>query len=104
MQDTKTINLEKSLIVGTKDDGSFNEITKITFREPTAGDLRGLSLKSLLADTRADDWMTLLSRVSFPSVSKEVLSMMNIKDFTNCVAAIMEILGDEKKPEDIQKN
>lgn len=89
---------DKAMIVGTKEDGSVNEITKVTLREPTAGDLRGLSLTKLFSDMRVDDWSILLSRITSPSINEGFINLMSIKDYSKLTEAVaMLIEGETEK-------
>ena len=100
----KEIILKNPATLGTKEDGTTLETTKIILREPTAGDLRGLSLKSLVVDSKSDDWIVLLSRISQPALPVASINIMGMKDFSRMIAGALEILGeDETVEEGIQK-
>ena len=99
----KEITLKDPVVLGQTESGASNETTKITLREPTAGDLRGLSLKSLIADSKSDEWVILLSRITAPALPVASINLMNMKDFSRLIAGALEILGeDETEQEDIQ--
>ena len=102
----KEIILKNAVVLGTKEDGTILEVNTIILREPTAGDLRGLSLKSLVVDSKSDDWVVLLSRISQPALPVASINMMGMKDFSKLIAGALEILGEDEtveQEEDIQK-
>ena len=100
----KEVILRNPAILGQTEGWANNETKRITLREPTAGDLRGLSLKSLVVDSKSDDWVVLLSRISSPAIPIASINLMSMKDFSKLIAGALEMLGeDEKQEEDTQK-
>lgn len=100
----KEITLKNPVIIGQTENGNTKETTKISLREPTAGDLRGLSLKSLVVDTKGDDWIVLLSRISVPSIPIASINLISMKDFSNLIAGALEMLGEEEETEEATQN
>ena len=98
----KEIKLKNPVVLGQSESGLANETYNITLREPTAGDLRGLSLKSLIVDSKSDDWVILLSRISAPLLPIASINMMSMKDFSALIAGALEMLGEEQDKEVIQ--
>jgi hypothetical protein len=99
----KEITLKSPVILCTKEDGATSETNKISLREPTAGDLRGLSLKTLLSDNTTNDWVIFLNRISSPKIPLASFDIMTASDFVSLVFAVTQILNgveEETKKED----
>ncbi len=74
------IVLKKELAIGKNEDGSSKVISELALREPTAGDLRGLSFKKL-GELDVDTLTALISRTSRPSLSPALVSSMGLAVF-----------------------
>ena len=73
----KTITLDVPLKRGAQ------EITTLVLRRPTTGALRGVSITSVLQmDTGAI--MTVLPRISTPTLTKQDVEKMDVADLTEC--------------------
>ncbi|MDR2008098.1 MAG: phage tail assembly protein [Alphaproteobacteria bacterium] len=99
----KEIILKTPIILGTKEDGSISETSKVILREPTAGDLRGLSLKSLVVDSNSSDWIILLTRISQPNLSSAAINIMPMRDFSKLIAGVLEMLGEDEGADTLNK-
>ena len=97
----KEIILQKPVILGVDQIGNTTETTKVTLREPTAGDLRGLSLRSLVVDSKSDDWIVLLSRISTPALPIAAINLIGMKDFSRLIAASLEMLGEDIQEQEV---
>ena len=58
-------------------------ITELQLRKPTAGELRGLSLSALL-NIDASAVLTLLPRITTPSLTPDEAQRLDIADLTAC--------------------
>ncbi|XWO13517.1 phage tail assembly protein [Candidatus Hepatincola sp. Pdp] len=70
------------------------EIQELHFREPVAGDLKGVSLRSLGEDTKADDLLKIAGNIVEPKLPIGVLESIPIKDFIAITNVIAEYLGN----------
>ncbi len=96
-----TYKFANPLIIGLNDDGNFKYLNSVSFREPTAGDLRGLSLMKIF-ESDVDSWLILLSRITLPRINMEFLNKMSLTDTPNIIAKILGLLGNEARVEDTQ--
>lgn len=84
----KTIKLSKTITFQGK------EIEELSLREPVAGDLKGVSLRSLGEDTKADDLLKIACNIVEPKLPIGVLESLPIKDFIAITNVIAEYLGN----------
>jgi len=70
------------------------EIQELHFREPLAGDLKGVSLRSLGEDTKADDLLKIACNIVEPKLPIGVIESIPIKDFIAITNIIAEYLGN----------
>ncbi len=68
-----TITLETPLKRGD------TEITTVTFRKPSSGELRGLSLTAVL-EMEVDSLIKLLPRITTPSLAEHEVSQLDVAD------------------------
>ncbi len=87
------------IVAGVNSDGSMKYLSEVSFREPTAGDLRGLSLVKIF-ESDVDSWLILLSRITTPMIHKEFLDKMSLSDTPNIIAKVLGLLGNGSMVED----
>ncbi len=92
MENKLIVKLNKKLTVGKNEDGSYKEIEELSFRDITAGDIRGLSIKELLVDLKSDAWLVLLPRICEQNINASAFATLNVLDFTNIIAKVAEQL------------
>ncbi|MFL1781177.1 Phage tail protein E [Candidatus Hepatincolaceae symbiont of Richtersius coronifer] len=100
----KEITLKSPVMMGVKEDGTVNELKTFKLREPTAGDLRGISLKNLVAENKGDEWITLLSRITIPQIPVSSLNIIPFRDFASLMLGATELLGEEQGAQEIDKS
>lgn len=81
------IELKKAIIRGDK------EIKSVELREPNAGEMRGLRLNDLL-NADVDAVMTMLPRITSPSLQKHEINELNPVDLANLSGEIMSFFID----------
>ncbi len=86
------VDLKQDLVIGKNEDGSYKEIEELSFRDITAGDIRGLSIKELLVDLKSDAWLVLLPRICEQNINASAFAALNVLDFTNIIAKVAEQL------------
>ena len=69
------------------------QITEVVLREPTAGDLRGLSLHSVLT-LETDAIAELVPRISTPNLIKSEIMQLRIADLVELGSALARFLSD----------
>lgn len=74
--DHRIVNLEYP--IQRKD----STISTITLNKPTVGTLRGLSLQSI-SEFQVDSIVTLLTRITTPTLNKVEIENMEVSDFAN---------------------
>lgn len=70
------------------------EMQELYLREPLAGDLKGVSLRSLGEDTKAEDLLKIACNILEPKLPMGVLETIPIKDFVSITNVIAEYLGN----------
>jgi hypothetical protein len=93
-KDRQTVVLSSGLIRGG------NTITEVQVRTPLAGELRQLSLQSL-ANLEVDELITLLPRITSPTLTTQELSGLLPSDLLAMGLKVVAFLSGEKK-EDTQ--
>lgn len=87
-----TYNLKKPIIIGRDAESKeLKYIEEIKFREPTAGDLRGLSLVKVF-ESDMDSWNILLSRICEPKINPELLKNLGLKDMCELIGKVLNFL------------
>jgi hypothetical protein len=87
--------LIEPLVIG-REGGEFKHLDKIEFREPTAGDLRGLTLTKVF-ESDIDSWLILLSRITTPKISTQFLERMNAADMSMLINKAVSFLARKVK-------
>ncbi|NLY33925.1 MAG: phage tail assembly protein [Alcaligenaceae bacterium] len=72
---TKTVTLDQPIVRGN------STITTLTIRKPTAGELRGVKLMDL-ANMDVSALVTVLPRITIPSILKQEVEKMDPADLT----------------------
>ena len=85
MSTTKTITLDTPIKRGE------TEITSIEIRKPGAGELRGISLRSLM-NFETDAIMSVLPRITAPSLTAHEVQMMDPADLLDAGSEIATFL------------
>lgn len=85
----KPIRLEKPIKRGTDEDAI--EIKELTLRKPASGELRGIVLSDLLR-MEAGSVMTVLPRISQPTLSPHEVAALDPADLMACAAEIAGFL------------
>lgn len=70
------------------------EMQELYVREPLAGDLKGVSLRSLGEDTKVDDLLKIAANIVEPKLPIGILESLPIKDFVAITNLIAEYLGN----------
>lgn len=88
-----TINLKVPLKRGDTD------VTEITLREPTAGNLRGVHISDLYLG-KVDALIVVIPRISEPKITEEEMRRMNVRDLASMAGKVSDFfLSEEEKAE-----
>lgn len=89
------------LVIGAESTGEFKYLNEVSFREPTSGDLRGLTLVKIF-ESDVDSWLILLNRITTPNIPLEFLKRMNLTDMSNFIAKVLDFLPSRAKATNTQ--
>lgn len=81
--DPNTVNLDEPIVRG----GGKQVIASITFRRPSSGELRGLTLNAL-ANLDVESLQKLIPRISSPMVTRKEAEDMDPADLLQCGGVI----------------
>tara|TARA_R110002012_G_scaffold321621_2_gene550171 strand:- start:11398 stop:11748 length:351 start_codon:yes stop_codon:yes gene_type:complete len=87
-----TVTLDTPLMRGK------TEVTEIQFRKPNAGELRGVSLTDLL-QMQTDALVTVIPRISLPSLTATEVRTMDVADLVQCGGEIISFLLPKRAKE-----
>lgn len=87
-----TYKLKTHIVIGRDaETQDLKYLEEIKFREPTAGDLRGLSLMKVF-ESDMDSWTILLSRICEPKINPELLKNLGLKDICELIGKVLNFL------------
>lgn len=86
---TTTVELDTPIVRGE------TEISELTLRKPTAGELRGVNLADVL-QMQTDALMTLIPRLSNPSLTAPEVRQMDPADLVQCGGEIAGFLVSKR--------
>ena len=84
-RDPNTVTLDTPIKRGT------SEITEVTLRKPSAGELRGVSLAELL-QMKVDALQTVLPRITNPILHKQDMATLDPADLVNMGTVVVGFL------------
>ena len=88
----ETVNLVNPVTIAGR------EVTEITLREPTGGDLRGLKLTDVLTGSSVA-LTRLIPRISTPALTEGQIGAMAFRDVTALFGGVMRFLNDSVETE-----
>lgn len=86
--DDTTVTLSKPVKIDGKD------VTKITVREPSAGEMRGLSLTPVLQGSTTA-MIKLLPRITAPPLSEAQVTALPMRDLSQLYGKVVGFISDE---------
>lgn len=86
-----TLSTEKTIILDTPIARGKEEITSVTVRKPQAGALRGTRLQALM-DMDVNAMMTVLPRVTTPSLTAQEINEMDPADLVSLSVEVVTFL------------
>ncbi len=89
-----TIELDHPVIRGE------TEIRTVQIRKPKAGDLRGLSLSDLF-DMKTDTVLTVIPRVSIPTLTTHEASQLEVSDLFKFSVRLVAVLLPEESQQEV---
>lgn len=76
-------------------------ITSVVLRKPSAGELRGLTLKDV-GEIKFDTMIKLLPRITSPALTEPECAAMDLADFTNLATEVAGFLLSKAQRQDFQ--
>ena len=94
-RDPNTVTLDTPIKRGN------SEITEVTLRKPSAGELRGVSLAELL-QMKVDALQTVLPRITNPILHKQDMATLDPADLVNMGTVVVGFLLTKEQKADFQ--
>ena len=108
-QDSQNVNDKAADVADTKDPNTVQldtpikraggNITHITLRKPTAGELRGVSLAELL-QMKVDALQAVLPRITTPMLHKQDMASLDPADLVNLGTVVVGFLLTKEQKKD----